>query len=252
MRNKGMITIEACFVVPLFLFFMLGVLYLYMVLLTEGHIHQALAEAAGYTAQEAYLEETVLKDKKIANTGIINATLLNIQFGKYFQGDAYADKVIVGGKKGIVVTVKSDSDNPKIFIAKAKYHVGIHVPILGRVSIYRENQIKQKNFVGYSKEEGYANGEEYVYITPEQSVYHTRRSCTHLSLSIREISKKKNGGYEPCHFCGKKKNSSQSIYVSKTSNIYHVNKYCSGLKRTIYRVKKSEVNGLGACSRCGK
>ena len=52
-RQKGFITVEACMVVPLFLFFMLAMASVIMLLLAEAHIHQSLVEAAGYTAQYA-------------------------------------------------------------------------------------------------------------------------------------------------------------------------------------------------------
>ncbi|MDO5154362.1 MAG: pilus assembly protein [Eubacteriales bacterium] len=254
MKNRGMITIEACFVVPLFLFFMLSVAGIYMVLLADAHIHQSLAEAAGEVAQYAYLEDCYRKQSKSSVQNLVNMAMLNQKFRNYLGEDLFVEKVVKSGKNGIVVTAKQDQKNAKIFVAKARYLICVQVPFLGKKVFYRENEMKQKNFVGYSKEEssGYGDENTYVYVTPEQSVYHTKRSCTHLELTIHSESAHNKSHYVPCHFCARKRGSGNEIYVSKTNNIYHCNRACSGLKRTIMRVKKTEIGGLNVCSRCGK
>jgi hypothetical protein len=249
MKNKGSITVEACLVVPLFLFFMLAVSGISMLLLADAHIHQSLAEAAGYTAQYAYLEKKLTSESETLTKSILNTVILKQQFNSYIGDDFYVKRMVQNGISGVFLTITPDADNPKIFIAKADYIVNMEIPLLGKWRIYRCNQIKQKAFVGYSKEE--AAGEDvYVYVTPEQSVYHTKRSCTHLSLSISSISSWQKENYTACSFCGKEADSGK-IYVTKTTNTYHCNKGCSGLKRTVKRVKNSEVGGLQPCSRCG-
>jgi hypothetical protein len=248
-NNRGSITVEACLVVPMFLFFMLAVSGISMMLLADAHIHQSLAEAAGYTAQYAYLEKQIMSESNALTQSIVNTTILKKQFKSYLGEDFYVEKMVQNGVTGILLTVIPDENNSKIFVAKADYVISMDIPLLGKWRIYRGNQVKQKAFVGYSKEE--AAGEDvYVYVTPEQSVYHSKRSCTHLSLSISSISSWQKESYTPCSFCGKEKDSGK-IYVTKTTNTYHCNKGCSGLKRTVKRVKKSELGGLQPCSRCG-
>lgn len=247
-KHRGYITVEASLVVPLFLFFMLSVGGIYMLLMAEAHIHQSLSEAAEYTAQYCYLEKQVLKDEMYSADVLVNTALLVKQFRTYLGDDFYVMRMIMNGKNGIMLTVSRDRDNPKIFIAKASYMAEVSAPIIGHIPIPLSNQIKQKEFIGYSKEE---KSDTYVYVTPNQSVYHTKRSCTHLVLSVQEKSSREKEHYEPCHFCGKSGNSSV-IYVAKTSNVYHWNRNCSGLKRTVKRVKLSEVGGLSKCQRCGK
>lgn len=268
-RQKGFITVEACMVVPLFLFFMLAMANIIMLLLAEAHIHQSLLEAAGYTAQYAYLEERLANGNKkenlpdsensLKNTSsngsdlgskIMNYAILAKHFQEYIGEDYYVEKMVCGGKKGIVITMKQDNDNSKIYLIEAKYYGKIMVPMFPNMQIALSNRVKQKAFVGYSKEE--QETDIYVYITPEQSVYHTRRSCTHLSLSIHSAPDTQKKNYVPCGFCGrKKKDTGGSIYLTRTTNVYHNNRNCSGLKRSVKRVKKSEVGGLGPCSRCG-
>lgn len=248
-RNKGYITVEACFVVPLFLFFMLFISRIFMLLMAEAHIHQSLAEAADYTAQYAYLGKKLLnnENKIIENTG--NCLVLAERFKVCLGDDFYVEEAVANGVNGIVLTVSQDKENKKVLIAKARYPVRIKLPVLGEFRIFLSNEIKQKAFVGYSREE---KSEYYVYVTPNQSVYHTKRSCTHLSLRIQKRDSRQKGNYAPCGFCGKSQNDKGNIYISQTGNVYHYRAGCSGLKRTVRRVKIKEAAGLGPCSRCGK
>lgn len=267
-KHTGSITVEACLVIPLFLFFMLAMADIIMLLLAEAHIHQSLAEAAGYTAQYAYLEDgintgrkkrAVSEGKPVSNQDtskakggtekIVNFAILVTRFQKYLGDDYYVERMISGGKGGIILSIKEDVENPKIFVAKAGYCGRFKVPLLGEITVPLTNQIKQKAFVGYSEEE--QEVDTYVYITPEQSVYHTTRNCTHLSLSVRSAAGSQKNNYTPCSFCGRRKNTTGKIYISRTGNVYHNNPNCSGLKRTVKRVKKKEAGGLGPCSRCG-
>lgn len=248
-RNKGYITVEVCLVVPLFLFFMLSISGIFMLLMAEAHIHQSLAEAAGYTAQYAYLEKKLLKNEGEYIENIGNQAILVKQFHTYLGNDFYVEKMVLNGAEGIILTISKDKKNKKIFIAKARYLAGINLPILGDLKISLSNEIRQKAFWGYSREE---KGDCYVYVTPEQSVYHTRRSCTHLSLSVQKKKNGQKGNYAPCGLCGKPSNDKGSIYVSRTGNVYHYRAECSGLKRIVKRIKIEEAAGLGPCSRCGR
>ena len=67
MRNRGTVTVEACLVVPIFLFFMMIVTRLTAMLLADAKIHQSLAEAAGYTAQYCYLEDRLKKNGTVSD-----------------------------------------------------------------------------------------------------------------------------------------------------------------------------------------
>lgn len=258
-KNKGYITVEASIVVSLFLFFMLAMAGMYMMLLAEAHIHQALAEATDYMAQYCYLEQKLFQSKKKhrdegeqrqANVEmLVDTVLLKSRFKEYLGEDFYVERMISGGKEGIAIRVKKDKENSKILLVKAKYQVKIYLPLLGTRSIPLSNQIKQKAFVGFSKEECNTS-DTYVFVTPNREAYHLRRDCTHLALDVDVESSKKKGGYEGCFYCGKGEERN-TIYIAKTGNVYHTKRDCVGLRRTVRRVKLSGVKGLGICERCG-
>jgi hypothetical protein len=194
----------------------------------------------GGSSLEAGIEDAV--------TGIVNSVILNQQFVKCLGEDETVEKVVSGGKKGIVLFVESAEDSKHCFVAKAKYRIQISVPIFGNFTISLCNQVKQKAFIGYQPMEEI---DSYVYITPNQQVYHLTRGCTHLSLDVTTRNSKEFSSYQACQYCGKSKYDKGKMYITRTSKIYHFNRECSGLKRTIYRIKKSEVGGLLACQRCG-
>lgn len=103
---------------------------------------------------------------------------------------------------------------------------------------------------------GLEEEESLVYITPDGSVYHLYADCTHLDLSIRQVSfayaaaaKNLYGErYRECELCGGKVSS--LVYITEEGNCYHSEKTCSGLKRTIVCVPISEVFGRSCCLRC--
>lgn len=245
--NKGYITVEACVVVPLFLFFMLAVGRLVMLMFAEAHIHQSLAEAANYTAGYCYLEEKLSAGTQ--TEGLINLAILTKQFRTYLGDDPYVEQTIKNGKTGIILSIKHDADNKKIFTVKAVFFASIQIPVLGNYYVRMTDVIKEKAFIGYERGE---NKDRYVYVTPNESVYHSRRSCSHLSLSVSEIREGQKGDYSPCGFCGKDNSVSGKFYIAKTGNVYHSRSDCSGLKRTIRRVSIENVGGLGPCQRCGR
>ena len=246
-KNRGYATVEACLIVPLFLFFMLAVGDLAMALLAEAHIHQSLAEAADDTAVYAYLADSA--SAKDCFGTLADIATLTKQFHTYLGKDANIQRVVKNGVTGIILSIIPDRQNKKIFIARTDFWIGFHLPVLGRYYIRRTLEIKKKTFTGYGAEE---DTEKYVYITPNESVYHVHRSCSHLSLSISEIREGQKGSYQPCSFCGNEKTDRRTLYVSKTGNVYHSRRNCSGLKRTVRRAALSKLPGLTACQRCGR
>lgn len=98
--------------------------------------------------------------------------------------------------------------------------------------------------------------ETYVYITPEGSVYHLFRDCTHLNLSIEQVSyqravvsKNEYGqNYRACMLC--QEPYGILVYITGEGDCYHSERSCSGLKRTVRQIAISEVLGRSCCIRC--
>lgn len=101
-----------------------------------------------------------------------------------------------------------------------------------------------------------ATKEACVYITPEGTVYHLYRDCTHLELSIRSVSavtvktQRNQYGekYRQCKRC--KMEFGILVYITEEGDCYHSERTCSGLKRTVRRVAMEEVRDRSCCIRC--
>jgi len=106
-------------------------------------------------------------------------------------------------------------------------------------------------------ESGEIDEEEYVYITPNGSVYHRSRECTHLKLTVssvdgNEISTYRNNSgsrYQKCQFCGSR--AGKQLYITPEGDRYHTTLGCPGLKRTVETVPLSKVSNRAPCSKCG-
>ena len=96
-------------------------------------------------------------------------------------------------------------------------------------------------------------GKEWVYLTPTQNVYHIRKDCSHLKITIQSVTA--NGTiqkkYQPCGHCVRKKKPGAMVYITSEGDCYHMKIDCSGLKRTVYMVLKEQVKTKRACARCG-
>lgn len=145
------------------------------------------------------------------------------------------------------------------------YPVALPVKAFGLESVVVRNHSYGHIFNGYDDKAGDRVGEtrEYVYITESGSVYHKKRSCSHLNISVMEISGKvvagernKDGSiYYACGDCVKDAGTSlqnrTKVYVTDYGVRYHLLINCSELKRTIEVVPLSETRGKTPCKDCG-
>ena len=99
--------------------------------------------------------------------------------------------------------------------------------------------------------------DEYVYMTENGVVYHRRRDCSHLKVTMQVINpdnlyaiRNENGErYHSCEKCGRA--STTGLYfVTRQGNRYHNNVNCSGLTRNIKTVKLSDIPGVPGCGAC--
>ncbi len=133
------------------------------------------------------------------------------------------------------------------------YSKEINIPFINVYGILTPLQVRQKAFVGYFYEDEKV---KYVYVAENGQVYHNSRSCTHIKLGIKEVSKNSlhntNSKYISCKICGDESNYSEKVYITTSGDCYHYFSGCSGLKRSVSRVKLEYTSGLRECSRCGK
>lgn len=121
-------------------------------------------------------------------------------------------------------------------------------------------RIKVKKFTGWEEDDqGEYEEERWVYVTKYGQVYHTRRDCRHLKITIQkgllsEIGQQRNCNgqrYKPCEYCGKK--TGTWIYYTPQGTSYHSSTKCSGLIRDVRRITISDAKkkGYRPCQDCG-
>ena len=109
---------------------------------------------------------------------------------------------------------------------------------------------------GESSRDGDGHQHRTVYVAENGVVYHTDSRCTHISLSIVEITRdgalaaRNNNGarYHSCEKCGS--HASDMVYITPEGDRYHSSLECSGLKRTVSEMDIADASHLRPCSKC--
>ncbi|MBQ1327895.1 MAG: pilus assembly protein [Eubacterium sp.] len=257
MNNKGIASVEAAIVIPIFLFAFLAIYHIINIISLKTIIFEAATETSEYLAERTYLEEVGIEalSEKIGDydidTGLISGVAAaSVVFPGYLDDRKMVDKYVVGGVSGITFygSYRDEEDN---IILHLKYK--IQIPFIS-IEKQFEIRIKQRAYVGRRIDEVEANNDDdiYVYVTDNMEAYHISRSCSHLNLSIEyaTLEMAKESGYKKCSFCGNKEG--DMVYITKEGDCYHKNIGCSGLTRNVHRVRLSEVGGVLPCQRCGQ
>lgn len=238
---KGSMTLEAALVLPLFLFAVSTVLSLFLMIQTQYIVGNSLDRAV---ADTALLRTKTPKQVK---------ALTQAAFYKELTVQKCRISLIKGGAAGF--SWKDTCVDDAYIDACVAYRIKFPLNFFGVGTMEVLDECRIHRWTGLQKNGADGNGEEWVFVTPTQSVYHESRNCSHLKLSIKSISasglKKIGDSYAPCGHCTKGQKKGSVIYVTAEGGCYHYRIDCSGLKRTIYMVKKSQVGNKRPCSRCG-
>ena len=275
---KASATVEGAIVIPILLFAVMTIMHLLQVVAIETKVHEALYETVRRCSSYAYIYENVkenapyinsLKENEDGNKAVniaqmgINDTIFLGMFIDTLGTDYASKHDIVGGNAGLVVLRSSILNN------NSKIEVVIDYCIKNPFDIFGIGLIKKKavtvadgwlgedydEFAKNSKEDE-SSETEYVYITPDGSVYHKDSQCTYLtrdilSTSSKEIESKRNasgGIYYKCEYC---KGVGTTVYYTSYGSRYHLSSRCSQLQRNVQKVPLESVSSRRPCSKCG-
>ncbi len=242
--RKGSFTVEAAFVVPLFLFAALVVLGLFPMLKLQTEVNSALQYAARMRAVSCQSEDTTL-DTLVTKSA---RTL----FFSYLEEHGWESSVLAEGLDSVTLTVVNPTDDYVTLVAS--YDAQLPIAFWNLTSLPVEQCVKMKKWTGASDSDSAGEDGDYVYITPTGSAYHSTTECSYLKLSTRSVSvsdldslRNKSGGiYYPC----KCYNGGGTVYITDYGTEYHSDLGCSSLKRTVYKVTLDEVGDRHACAKC--
>ncbi len=249
-RRNASFLIETMVVLPLFVCFMVFLLFHFRVMEVQSDVGQALSYTARFMAASAYRE-----DDTSGNGNFVNMTEATILFQAKLSEYGCPDRFIQLGRIGISLA-ESDLDGRDIKLS-AVYNVKLPVSVFGIKSYTITQNAVSAKWIG-DRSLTVADEDRWVYITPNGRAYHTRTDCPYLDLTIRAVSwtdlltmrNKSGGSYKECETCGREASLFQLIYITDYGDRYHSSLTCSGLKRTILMVKPSEVGDRHACPKC--
>ncbi|MCD7981895.1 MAG: pilus assembly protein [Clostridiales bacterium] len=244
-RTKGSFTVEAAFILPLFIFAAAVVIGMFPMLMIQMQVNSGLQYAARIMAVS-------YQDSEDEGT-ILSLTEGEILFRTYMREHGYEDSVLEQGLSGISL-LSSDLSGDYVTLT-ASYEAELPVSFWSVHTLPVCQSVKMKKWTGAVQDEENEDGEEdWVYITPSGNAYHKTAECPYLKLSIRSVSvselgalRNKSGGIYYACSCYK---GGSLAYITDYGTQYHGDLNCSGLKRTIYKVSIENVGDRHACSKC--
>lgn len=265
-------TVEAALVLPIFLFFMMEILYLFEAVRLQSGMLAALHETGTQMGEYAFYAqygrdgEALLPDEILPESLVsfaVSETAIRKGVADYLGEEYLEHSCLQNGKNGISCLSSSLSEDGTIDLV-ADYRIRPFLPMFGLGSIRLQSRYYGHAWTGYeigSDVEEKAQEtpeEEYVYITPEGTVYHKSRSCTYLKPKIRTIpassvdeARSRDGSrYYPCERCHPSK--SGTLIITAEGNRYHSSASCSAIQRDVQEITLSEAQKTRrACSKCG-
>lgn len=259
---KAGLTVEAACVLPLFLWAVLGALYLIEVSVVQTRLVGGIHEAGRKMALLSYgVYGGISEEEKGTGVGeIVGGTLTAVYAKNLILKKAGLEETFL--KEQVKISLAA-SDFSEKNIIDLKVMSRIRLPVPG----YRLRKLKflergrVRAWTGRSPSEETAEGEETegetVYVALNGSVYHRDPDCSYIKVSIKsasvaEMKKKRSSDgskYYPCSCYGA--HPSPTVYYTRFGNRYHGSLGCSALKRTAQKVPLSSVSGWKACSKCG-
>lgn len=249
---RGSLTIEGAVILPLFACFFAFLLFYFRIMEVQLIVQDAMEDTGRSLAVLSVkeLEEPTLEMSYLTTAkGIL---LLKL------KDEPLIEQYVSGGALGVsLITSEFDGD---YILLNANYVMRFPVKLFGNQDflVCQRSQFRKWNgWHGVVENNGAV---ELVYVTEYGEVYHMRRSCAYLDLSIQEISygelnvkqNYKGNTYRRCELCSEEGMVLNNIYITNYGECYHYTITCSGLKRTIYQKLLSEVGGMPACAKCSK
>ena len=264
-------TLEAALILPLFLFFMLGILSVFDMVLLQSSVSAALFRAGREAAEYAWYARYALEggeEGEAMGSGSLPARAaaaglslawISGRTEELVRKENPAGAVLSGGISLLGSEIQTDTGE---IVLKAAYKAEPSfalpgLPALTLQSTYTGHTWTGYRFSGREEEESSEDG-EIVYITDKGAVYHRDRACTYLSPSVRSVQgslvsgERSLGGavYYPCEFC--RPSDAGTVFITNYGNRYHGSASCSAIRRNVREVPLKSVEGrMRPCSKCG-
>lgn len=272
-NQRGSLTLEAAFILPLFILAIISVISLMEMFKcyqdVEINLYKCTRELAMYMAGKDVLdnfEDNIFSD--VAMKVLSEQYTENVMY-RQLELDSQSKDMIVDGSNGISLLLSKVSMRDENIFGEddiidmvASYEMEPYCNVFGIKPYRMANRCRMHAWTGFGGEDDNSqnNDERIVYITENGTVYHLTRSCTHLTLSISAVMadsiasrrNKEGAKYKECDKCGGAYSPGDVLFITDEGDRYHTTLSCSGLKRTVMEIPISKVGDRKACSRCGE
>ena len=274
---RGSVTLEAAVAVPLFLFFMMNLLFLFDAVRLQSGLQAALQQAGEQICEAAYYtrfgngstdgESGVIRGEEGGGQAlslVLSETYVRNKVTSYLGDSFWKHSCIVGGKAGLSFArtrIMTEGDRVEI-ITDCRIRPFVRIVVFPDFSM--EARYCGHAWVGWTPGSGGAeSGGDggsggRVYVTTYGEAYHRDPGCIYLNPQIRAVSaaeaeNSRSGDgskYYPCECC--KPGGNGIVYITKEGNRYHSDRNCSGLVRHLSTLESDAAKEhYRPCPKCG-
>ena len=286
---RGSMALEAAVAVPLFLFFVMNLLFLFDAVRLQSGLQAAVQQAGEQVCEAAYYTRfAVLGDGSSGGDGdlgdgsgssgatitdaengqavslLVSETYVRNKVTSYLGDSFWRHNCVVGGRAGLSFAeskIMTEDDRVEIVV---NCRIRPFIRILAFSDFPMQARYSGHAWVGWSggRESAAGSGSstgEQVYVTKYGECYHTDPGCIYLNPQIRTVPASEvdnyrsgNGGkYYPCECC--KPDKSGTVYIAKEGNRYHSDRNCSGIVRNLDTMESTAAEThYRPCPKCGK
>lgn len=270
---RGSMTLEAAMAVPLFLFFVMNLLFLFEAIRLQSGLQAALQQAGEEVCEAAYYtrfgpgegeEGEAEQTGGTALSLLISETYVRDKVTSYLGDAFWKHSCVTGGKAGLSFA------QSRIMTEGGRVEITVNCRIrpFVRIVAFPDFPIQARYcghaWVGWTPgselpaESVSGSEEETVYVTKYGEVYHKDPECIYLNPQIMAVSASQidqyrsgNGAkYYPCECC--KPGESGIVYITKEGIRYHSDRNCSGLVRHLTIMESdTAAENYRPCPICG-
>ena len=273
----GSMALEAAVAVPLFLFFVMNLLFIFEAIRLQSGLQAALQQAGEQICEAAYYTRFSPGTGQEENGGseqtggegaamslLVSETYVRNKVTSYLGEAFWKHSCVVGGKAGLSFAqskIMTEGDRIEIIV---NCRIRPFVRVVAFPDFAMQGRYSGHAWVGWTPGSGMAGdsgggNEDAVYVTTYGEAYHTDSGCIYLNPQVRAVSASEvddyrsgdGAKYYPCECCrpGRK----GIVYITKEGNRYHSDRNCSGIVRHLTTMESNEAKEhYRPCPVCGR
>lgn len=238
-KLKGILTIEAALILPIFMMIFVTVLYFARIMIIQEQIQRVLTSTGLTISRTAYVYDELYHklDRKLDGfvepieigsqeinimefiQGLSNGTVAKGLTKKDLDVDSINQSFVLQGYSGISFYGSEILDEEDKIDLIVRYRIQFPLQLFHLPDLRMIQRIKLRAWTGHKVAAKYQLKEpddestdlpsgDIVYVAETGVVYHLKDTCTHLYLSVRTVDKKPDKEknhygrkYDPCEIC---------------------------------------------------